>query len=137
MAVEEECIIKSAPDGDPDVKKKIRGQTSEISKVITHSAYSAALNPKQLGDFLDQAGCVCAVDNGLRNMYCRRKDEVKFVGNEQLRANMIENNAAIRAKHQTIYDVIHIDSDEKVHSICSGSVSSDGAEATGAYTTGL
>ncbi|KAL7531549.1 hypothetical protein ACHAWF_003816 [Thalassiosira exigua] len=128
-----EYKIKSGPSEDPTTKKKRGGQTSELNKIISHSAHGAAMNPKQLGEFLDQAGCVRASDGGILHMYRRRKDQVKLVCEDQLRLNRIKHNSAIRTKYGSKYDVKFTDEDGKEHILCSGPVAADGAGEVRAY----
>ena len=91
------------------------------------------MNPKQLGEFCDQAGCVRASDVGLRKMLRYRKDHVEYLGGEQLRKNRTEHTKAIITKHGDENIITHIDSEEKVHRFCSEPVSEDGAGKTRAY----
>ncbi|KAL7545351.1 hypothetical protein ACHAWF_015517 [Thalassiosira exigua] len=128
-----EYTVKSGPSADPNVKKKRGGQISEISKIISHSVHGAAVNPAQLGEFLDQAGCVRANDSGLHKMFRRRKDNVKIVCKSELKKNRIEHNAVIRSKYGSKYDIKFVDSDGVQHTICSRPVASDGAGETRAY----
>ena len=99
--------------------KKRGGQTSEISKRITHSAHGAAMNPQQPSEFFDQTGCVCANDVGLRRMLRHRKDDVEFLGGEQFRKNWTGHNGAIITKYGEKNIITHVDSERKVYQICS------------------
>ena len=49
----EKHIIKSGSNIDTNTKKKRGWQVSEISKIMGHAAHTAALNPRQLEEFLD------------------------------------------------------------------------------------
>ena len=91
-----------------------------------HAAHTAALNPRQLGEFLDQAGVIRPSSFGVRSMYKRRKADIFAASKYQLKMNRIKHNVAVRAKHGTKQDVAFLYSDGVVHSICNGSLASDG-----------
>ena len=90
----QEHIIKSGPNEDLNTKKSRGGQASMLSKIITHEAHSAAMNPKQISEFCDYSGMVHPSDRGLHKMHRKRKDLVKIVYRGILRLNAIEHNKA-------------------------------------------
>ena len=59
-------------------------------------------------------------------MYKRRKADFFAVSKDQLKMKRIKHNVAVRAKHGTKQDIAFLHYDGVVHSICNGSLASDG-----------
>ncbi|KAL7545104.1 hypothetical protein ACHAWF_008471 [Thalassiosira exigua] len=125
-------IIKSGPSHS-GAKKKRGGQTSEISKILSHSSHASAVTPQQLQELCDQAGIVRPSNSTIGEMMKRRKKAVKWVANEQLRKNRLAHNAVIKERHGSDVNVVFKDSDGIEHILCCGPVSSDGGGETRAY----
>jgi hypothetical protein len=123
------------PPEQPSTKtpQKRGPKTSQLNMIMTGAAHKAAIPVTHFQDFCHEVGCVSPSEKGAFLMLDKRKDATRKVCEEVLQKNRIEHVAAIKNKYGDKHIIKHTDKEGKVHNICYGTVSADGAGDKRAY----
>eukprot|EP00986_Skeletonema_menzelii_P015095 scaffold11045_cov138-Skeletonema_menzelii.AAC.1 len=127
--------IRNGPEpvNDPTAKKRRGPKTSQLNMTVTNAMHTSAIQIAQMGQFCMEVGCVAPSETGLHGMMSKRKEAIEEVAEEILRENRREHVRTIKDLNPN-HTIKHKDADGKIHNICHGAVSADGAGDKRAYS---
>ena len=117
---------------DPTTKKRPGPKTSQLNMTVTNAMHTSAIQIGQMGQFCMEVGCVAPSETGLHGMMSKRKEATADVGEETLRENRREHVRLSKTLNPE-RTIKHKDAEGKIHNICYGAVSADGAGDKRAY----